>query len=469
MSANTILLGSVEFEELPLHLEVHQSMQALRPSAIEEDEDDARSLLYLFDDNDFERAAAFLAIEEARRHAEAQAHAAAEAFIAAEVQRQRTQTIAVRLRRLLDEDDELVDMLGRRVLATNGYQIPDLWQPHHHHQHYHRRDPRYLHRNLQAGSSHAEQRTRSAPFVDVHAAWDDLDQKSGLSAHPRANPFIHTAPLVLRGHAPYHPRSTQHSHVQPRLSADPTATGQAYATPSTRTSIAIHPLTGVPMLLVEEQDEADEPSSDNKPTTTTYDNDAEAELDEGPIDDESDIDWLGRELLHRRGGANVWVLSADNGLDSVEPASSASAAGPTSSQTASRATSMAVPSKQSGTALPTLPSEIEEVDSDHEPTHDFDQAAREPPALSNSSQRVAAALAQAALRNAGSETQPSLSPSKAGQTRRQRAATVMSESEEEELETVGIPVVDDEEEKGKDEAPRLDGRPRKTVKVVDLR
>ena len=47
----------------------------------------------------------------------------------------------------------------------------------------------------------------------------------------------------------------------------------------------------------------------------------------------------------------------------------------------------------------------------------------------------------------------------------------MSESEEEELETVGRPVVESDTERGDphDDASSLSDRPRKSVKVVDLR
>ncbi|CBQ73772.1 conserved hypothetical protein [Sporisorium reilianum SRZ2] len=433
MDREAFVLGAITFEELPLRVELHQSMQPLRPSSIEEDEEDARSLLYLFDDNDFERAAAELAIEEARQ--QAQAEAAAEAFIEAEVERQRTRALAGRLRQLLEDDDELVDMLGRRILATNGYQVPDLWHPHHYHRHHHHRhDP-----HLQASGSRGPRPGASgARYTDVHTAWHELAELRN-----RASPFIHSAPVIVRGHAPYLPKAAQQD---PSSSRSPATSSTPPAPTQTHTRIAIHPLTGVPMLLVEQDDETDEDAAGHNGATNVVDTDADDEADEWPIDDESDIDWLGRELLRLQSGANVWVLGTDHDA-------------PSSSQSASTVPAASQPAKptEPEPAAPTLPTHVEEVDSDQEHPH---VARALQPGLDSPSRRVAAALARAALHTpSSSETSPSAST--AGQRTRQRAATVMSESEEEELETVGRPV---EEHVVKD-----DDRPRKTVKVVDLR
>lgn len=454
MSREGILLGMLEIEEIPLHVHLNQTNQAIRPSAIEEDQDDARSLLYLFDDNDFERAAAFLAIEEARQQAEARAHAAAEALIEAEIQRQRTQTLAGRLRQLMDEDDELIDMLGRRLLATRGYQVPDLWNPHrYHHRH---------HQHLQAGPTRSGNVARPARSTDVYAAWNDLADQTDFLIDHRPSPFIHAAPVVLRGHAPYPSRAQHSSTPFPPGTVGTSSAAAAAKTPArTHTRVAVHPLTGVPMLFIEGTSDTEEtgtPSS-SQPVIASLADQAEAELGAWPIDDESDLDWLGRELLHRRGGADVWILGTDNGIKFSEPTSTAAAAPTTSSPSAGPASTNAIES-----AEPILPVHVEEADSDN--NIPFDESE---PALSSPSHRVAAALAQAALRSTESQQPAAHSSQKMGQTRKQRSATVMSESEEEELETVGRPVVEEEQEQNRAEASSLDDRPRKTVKVVDVR
>ncbi|KAJ9477862.1 Timeless protein [Pseudozyma hubeiensis] len=455
MSREAILLGTLEIEEIPLHVHLSQTIQALRPSAIEEVQDDARSLLYLFDDNDFERAATFLAIEEARQQAEVRAYAeAAEALIEAEIQRQRTQTLAGRLRQLMDEDDELIDMLGRRLLATRGYQVPDLWDPHHYHHHHHQ--------HLQAGPSRSEDVARAARSTDVYAAWNELNDQTGSSMHRRPSPFIHAAPVLLRGHAPYQPL-VQKSSTRVPLGTMGTSSATTAKIPA-HTRVAVHPLTGIPMLFFEETSDTKETAtaSSSQPVTASLDDQAEAELGAWPIDDESDLDWLGRELLHRRGGADVWILGTDDGVVFAEPKPAAAAA-PAASSPSGRPTS----TNASESADPILPVHVEEADSDHDTPYDASE-----PTLSSPSQRVAAALAQAALRSTESQQPVSHSPQKTGQTRKQRSVTVMSESEEEELETVGRPVVEEEQEEheqSKVEASSLDDRPRKTVKVVDLR
>ncbi|GAC99195.1 timeless protein [Pseudozyma hubeiensis SY62] len=453
MSREAILLETIEIEEIPLHVHLNQTSQALQPAAIEEDQDDARSLLYLFDDNDFERAAAFLAIEEARQQAEARAHAAAEALIEAETQRQRTQTLAGRLRQLMDEDDELIDMLGRRLLATRGYQVSDLWNPQHYHHHHHQ--------HLRASPSRGEDVARAARSTDVYAAWSDLADQTGLTLNHRPSPFIHAAPVFLRGHAPYQPRARKSSKRVPLGSVGPSSATTAKIPARTQTRVAVHPLTGIPMLFFEETSDTKEtgtpPSS--QPTTASLDDQAEGDFDAWPIDDESDLDWLGRELLHRQGGADVWILGTDDGIGFTEPTSTAAAA-PTTSSTTDRCTS----TNASESIGPILPVHVEEADSDH----DTPNVASEP-ALSSPSHRVAAALAQAALRSTQSQQPASPSSQKTGQTRKQRSATIMSESEEEELETVGRPVVEEEQEQNKAEASSLDDRPRKTVKVMDVR
>ncbi|CDR88590.1 uncharacterized protein SPSC_04417 [Sporisorium scitamineum] len=460
MDSDAVVLGTITFEELPLHVELHQSTQALQPSSIEEDKDDPRSLLYLFEDNDFERAAAFLAIDEARQ--QAQVEAAAEALIEAEVERQRTRALANRLRQLLEEDDELVDMLGRRILATNGYQVPDLWHPHHyHHLHHHRHDS-HQHasgsRGPVARSSGAASLLNRPRYTDIHAAWDQLAKQTDMSLYPGASPFIHSAPIILRGHAPYLPEAAQHITAPSRSPATVSAPPAASKAPThTHTTIAIHPLTGVPMLLLEEHAETNENPSSHTDATMEFDAETQDETDEWPID-ESDIDWLGRELLRLRGGANVWVLGADHDVASLPTV-------PSSSQSASTASSAAQSAQQSEpeSAPPTLPTHVEEVDSDHE-LHNVARVLQ--PGLVSPSQRVAAALTQAALHTPSSKPETST----AGQRTRQRAVTVMSESEEEELETVGRPVEEHGEQKAVNQnASSLNDRPRKTVKVVDLR
>lgn len=460
MGPDTIVLGTVEMEELPLHVEIRHSTQSLRPSAIEEDEHDARSLLYLFEDNDFERVAAYLAMEEARQNAELRVQAAAEAAIEAQVQRQRTHALAERLRQLMEQDEELIDMLGRRLLATNGYQVHDLWDPYHsprhHHHHHHRHGPRDLYRHLQAESSRAEQFRQPA---------DPADEFADLLHHARANHFIHAAPVILRGHNFSQARATQHDTTRAGLLSEPTASAprDRKAPAHTNTSIAIHPLTGIPMLLFEEDVEPAVDAFSSKLMATASDE----EPDEWDVDDDFDIDWLGRELLRRQGGADVWILGADNDRESLRSAATPSAATLSASSSANKAPSTETSStKQSESTVLTLPIEVEEVDSDHEPG----RTDRDSSTLSSPFSRIAAALSQASQHNSSSEEQASSSsPPRAGQTRKQRAATVMSESEEEELETVGKPVVEEKDEHPTHEASSLDDRPRKTVKVVDLR
>ncbi|KAJ1018810.1 hypothetical protein NDA16_004615 [Ustilago loliicola] len=506
MSHNALVFGTIHFEELPLHLE-HHSSQSLRPSSIEEDEDDPRSLLYLFDDNNFERAAAFLATEEARRHAQVGAEALAEAEAQQRrlLQQQRARALAARLEHLFEEDDELVDMLGRRILATRGYQVPDLWRPQHYHHFYHRHGPQYYHEAGSAtyGPQYASSSRPTANSIprrsprasDIHAAWDDFEDQTSLSDYARAGPFIHAAPLILQGHAPYPPRTTQRAAVASRPAHEHSHPATRNPENSRHTRIAIHPLTGVPMLLVEEGSEdrqvpqAVQASSTKNPEHRDAGFESEDEADGWPIEDEFDLDWLGRELLRRQGGANVWVLGTDEGRGkNAQNSATASTFKPRDTQqkslpTAPEATSSIPTStasaiasglaKNTSPATPTLPVEVDEVDSDHElagATSALDPSRNEGASvLSSQSQRVAAALARAALghqtASAASKTEVG---SSGGRSRRQRAATVMSESEEEELETVGVPV--DEEEDGKgDDASSLNDRPRKTVKVVDVR
>lgn len=486
-----MVFRTITFEELPPHLE-HPSVQALRPSSIEEDEDDPRSLLYLFEDNDFERAAAFLAIEEARHQAQARAEALAEAeaYQRRILQQERTQALAARLEQLLDEDDDLVDLLGRRILATNGYQVPDLWQPHHYHHHHHRYGPRFHHYTPYHtyGSQHAStsrephDATRLARFPDVHAAWDGYAEEADLSDYARASPFIHTAPLIFQADARRPPKVAQGMPVRSVPGSSQSSAPRA-PTP-THARIAIHPLTGVPMLLVEEES-GDAITGDAykygdaKSEVPDAELDTDDEADEWDIDDESDLDWLGLELLRRQGGANVWILGTGDGNAlgaHVQPRTELGQA--ESSKTPNLASALASGASEQAeptTAwMPTLPVEVEEVDSDHELANvasALDPSRNEAPAtLSSPSQRVAAALANAALLNpAATASTASKAGSGAAQPRRQRAATVMSESEEEELETVGRPVVETDAQAKKDDANRLDDRPRKTVKVTDLR
>lgn len=472
MSHSAVLLGSLTFEELPLHIE-HYSLQALQPSSIEEDEDDPRSLLYLFDDNDFERAAAFLAIEEARQRAQT----AAETLAEAEAQQQRTRALANRLRQLLEEDDELVDMLGRRILATNGHQVADLWQPQHYHsrhaQQYCHHNPYdtngFQHASTSRNSQAANRVSGFAPGVrvrDAHAMWDELAEHAGRSDYPQASPFVHAAPVILQGHAPYQPKAAQRIAL---VSQPTTAPSPSSSRAPAHTRIAIHPLTGLPMLLVEEDSGVKEASQSRDASSVEHGYQSDEEAGEWAIDDESDLDWLGHELLRRQGGANVWVLGTDDNpsqttasrtsSDEISPQSrSASTMSTSAANRANRA-------KQTSTFAATLPVEVEEVDSDHELANvasALNSNRGEGTAnLSSPSQRVAAALARAALR----------SPKPAQQVaRRQRAATVMSESEEEELETVRRPVVESDQDKELgDDASSLNDRPRKSVKVVDLR
>ncbi|SPO26846.1 uncharacterized protein UTRI_04159_B [Ustilago trichophora] len=469
MSHSAVLLGTLTFEELPLHME-HQSIQALQPSSIEEDEDDPRSLLYLFDDNDFERAAAFLAIEEAHQRAQA----AAEALAEAEAQQQRTRALANRLRQLLEEDDELVDMLGRRILATNGYPVADLWQPHHYYSrhgqpyhHYHSYNTYGFQHPSTSRSSQAENPvsgfTPGLRVRDAHAVWDELAQHDGRSDYSHASPFVHAAPVILQGHAPYQSKAAQRIAL---ISQPTTAPSPSLSRVPANTRIAIHPLTGLPMLLVEEDSDAKEASSSRDVSAVEHGFESDEEAGEWAIDDESDLDWLGRELLRRQGGANVWVLGTDDNTSQKTAFHPSSQEISPQSQSASNpSTAAANLAEQASISDSTLPVEVEEVDSDHELANiasALNSNRGEGIAnLSSPSQRVAAALARAALRSPRPEQKTQ---------RRLRAATVMSESEEEELETVGRPVEEsDQEREMGDDASSLNDRPRKSIKVVDLR
>ncbi len=89
-----------------------------------------------------------------------------------------------------------------------------------------------------------------------------------------------------------------------------TSSTSSKARAQTRTQVALHPLTGVPLLLLEEDAEDEEGYPHDEVAAPEYDSQEDEAANEWPVDDESDIDWLGRELLHRLGGANVWVLGA---------------------------------------------------------------------------------------------------------------------------------------------------------------
>lgn len=454
MNRDAVMLGTIDVEELPLHFEVHQSLQHVLPSNIEEDENDFRSLLYLLNDNDFERAASMWTAQDALYQACVKAEQ--EALLEAEAQRNYTRDLAELLEQLMEDDDDLIDMLGRRILATNGYQIPDLWhsqhQHHHHHphHHHHRHHPRHHGRDPRQVS-------------DVEAAWNDFEARSDWPAYSFADPFIHAAPIVIRGHAPHRPTVARPAAESSHMPVASSSKARA----QTRTRVAVHPLTGVPLLLVEEEADDREGYPQDEDAATEYDNrDDDDRADEWPIDDESDIDWLGRELVHRLGGANVWVLGAGGHTESPQQDIAPSAAEASSSQSASKA-SLAVTSEQKpDSASATLPTAVEEVDSDHEPAHAATFSSTANQGLSdfnNASQRVAAALARAALHSPSGEKRGSSATEPA---RRQRAATVMSESEEEELETVGRPV---EAEPAEEYASSPNDRPRKSFKVADLR
>ncbi len=419
MSHSPMVFSTIHFEELPLHFEYH-THTPLRPTSIEEDEDDPRSLLYLFEDNDFERAAAFLAIEEARQQAQARAEALAEAEAQQRrlLQQQRVQALADQLRQLLEEDDELIDLLGRRLLAVKGHQVPDIWQPHHHrqpqYQHYHYGPHYYPHasyRDYASSSriphmSHASALTAPRTFQsrDVHAAWDELMDASS-SGNARASPFIHSAPVVVRGHAPRSSQATKGAALGSTAAPEPSRSSASKPSAG-HTSIAIHPVTGVPMLLVE-QDSSEDADPTVVPSRDVKGNDAEAddEADEWAVDDESDLDWLGRELLRRQGGANVWVLGSENGLAKKPATSSSTSQAPSSctqpSTSSAETTSVGPAEPPTSTLSPTLPVQVEEVDSDHELASiasALDPAKNESTLNFNSpSHRIAAALAQAAL------------------------------------------------------------------------
>ncbi|GAC75044.1 hypothetical protein PANT_14d00011 [Moesziomyces antarcticus T-34] len=400
--SRSIVLGTISFEEVPAHLE-HHAHPALHPSAIEEDEDlDARSLVYLLEDNDFERAAVFLAAEEARRRANALAQAEAEAEARRQqAQQQRARALAQQLEQLLDDDEQLIDLLGRRILAINGHHVQDLWHPHQHDRYAHLGGPSH------ASSSHALPRAGFVGRRDLHAVWGDNDASAGPTG---ASPFIHASPLVVLGNAPYR-----------RTIADRTA-GPSGAKLGSR--VAIHPLTGVRMLLQDDQfvelpDAGDE---------------SDAESEEWAVRDESDIDWLGRELLRRRLGADVWVIGTDD--RSPPPVS------PTQAKDERKQETVAA-----------VPVSVEEVESDDELVTAAQEMATASPGPRH--RDTGASPAQAETRSSDD------SPANTSGKTRQRAATVMSESEEEELETVGRIVTEP--------AASLNDRPRKAVKVVDRR
>lgn len=103
---------SISIEELPSISSLPQN--PLLPTSIDE-EDDLRSLLYIFDDSNVERVAALYLL------------AQAEAQAAAEMEQQRTEELVKHLETLLDEDEAFTDLIGRRLLAINGYDVPDIW------------------------------------------------------------------------------------------------------------------------------------------------------------------------------------------------------------------------------------------------------------------------------------------------------------------------------------------------------
>ncbi len=396
--SRSIVLGTISFEEVPAHLE-HHAHPALHPSAIEEDEDlDARSLVYLLEDNDFERAAAFLAAEEARRRADVLAHAQAEAEARRQqVQQQRVRALAQQLEQLLDDDEQLINLLGRRILAFNGHHVQDLWHPH--------QRGRYAHLG---GPSHASTSYALPPAGfggrrDLHAVWDDYDESAGLTG---ASPFIHASPLVFHDNVAYR-------RTMPVSRSSGAKVGSR---------VAIHPVTGVRMLL----------QDGNTVELPDAGNESDAESEEWAVRDESDIDWLGRELLRRRLGADVWVLGTDDRTPTESPQHSKDE------------------NKQETVAA--VPVSVEEVESDDE----VDAAVQGMVTASPGSTPHDTSASSAQDTRSSNDSTAHTS----GKTR-QRAATVMSESEEEELETVGRPVTEP--------AASLEGRPRKAVKVVDRR
>ena len=242
-------LETILIEEIPASDHYHHPASAsLLPSSIYE-QDDPRSLIYLLDSDPLEDAVAALAEEKRRR--------------------QQQQLEEARLERMMIEEDMLLDALGRRLLAVQGLAVPDIWNE-------------ALFFPGQPGSS-------LPPFVTPSVATTRLASGSGTTAgaggrgltlastssyghspyHGHAfgaDPFVHMAPVILT------------SDRRPSFKEDPTLR-----------KIAVHPVTGQPVLFT---GQADFYSESNE-------------------DDDFDLDWLGRELLLRGRGAGVWVIDTD--------------------------------------------------------------------------------------------------------------------------------------------------------------
>ncbi|KAN0061892.1 hypothetical protein ACQY0O_005886 [Thecaphora frezii] len=459
---STILFHSIEFEEIPVS-DQHLHPASLRPSSVHELED-PRTLIYLIDD---ERS---------------DAHDALAAALAERQRELQAQRYLQRLESVM-EDELILDALGRRLLAVKGYDVPDVWQPARHpfHHHYHHLGPRfgdvgYPFQSQYYGSgfptvASSAMQTRSLSgghdlFYRSVPASGSADRGQGLerlynlatpawNPHQTSfNPFIHTAPIIVRSDRT--PTSEHPSRAQ--------SSGERVA------RIAIHPVTGLPVLYSEEPDFY----GDDTESSTRGAPAKRPQQDDDDIEDEADIDWLGRELLMRDRGAPVWILDADPaGREEAVPRSP----------------------QPGGPSVQVIEAEDDDVDDAEGSTDrlfgscdihalasalaEASRASRQPssagPEASVATEAARAPSASPAAATLASADSSAASPSPAAAMAvaaaaapaipraRSRAATVMSESEEEELETVGRIEMDDE----------MDGtagdRPKKAVKVTDTR
>lgn len=184
---------SITIEELPSLGASRSLLPVLLPTSIDE-EDDPRSLLYIFDDSDVQRAAALFAVVRAEAEAEAEAQLSLQ-------QEKGRLALEKQLEHLLDQDEAFVDLIGRRLLAINGYDVPDIWSNQTHW-------PSLLHSSL-----------RVPLYSDIHDDWDlDWLGQELLSSRQGANVWIiesDSSPIGNTSQQPFASRVEEHDEFNP--------------------------------------------------------------------------------------------------------------------------------------------------------------------------------------------------------------------------------------------------------------
>ncbi|EPQ25890.1 uncharacterized protein PFL1_06564 [Pseudozyma flocculosa PF-1] len=179
-----LVFHTIEYEEIPL-ADQHLHPLSIRPSSVYE-RDDPRSIIYVIQDepnmsgsiddyDGFDLAAAVAAAAAERRQQQQQ-----------RIQQAR-QAEAMRRLESVMEDEAILNAIGRRILAINGYDVPEPWQ------HFHRR-PQYQHLH-----QHQHHHHRHSSPASVQSEWAYLPPQyhqqlpRGYGYSSRAYPHVFSA------------------------------------------------------------------------------------------------------------------------------------------------------------------------------------------------------------------------------------------------------------------------------------